>query len=87
MTASFAKRLLAGSRAMLNITFRAKFNDGSFGKLGRIAALPRGSSFLTGLTGFYKKPYQHDGITKYLACTQFQPCDARRVRFKHNSSF
>jgi len=31
------------------------------------------------LAGFYRSKYEHDGETKYLATTQFEPADARRA--------
>lgn len=35
------------------------------------------TSLLTSSTGFYRTSYVEDGVTKYLAATQFQPSSAR----------
>jgi hypothetical protein len=69
--------MVAGTKTKISIKFVGKMSEGS----GQFAHnLMYQKNVLTFVAGLYKASYTgEDGTQKWMACTQMEPTDARRV--------
>lgn len=81
----FEESLHAGSKATLTIKYTGQLNNNMCGMyqttlLRTFSPYGRVVKTLYRVLGFYRSSYKaQDGSTKYLATTQMEPTDARRV--------